>query len=93
MHGINQINSNRTVPYWDEIKMLNKEEKLKLIALLSASLVSETKDEDDKASFESQLSPQLMQKLAEFGVNEHRAGHCISQKQVEISMMETMGWK
>ena len=93
MYGINQINSNRTVPYWDEIKALGQEEKLKLIALLSASLFSETIGDDDKALFESQLSPQLMQKLAELSVKEHRAGRCISQDQVENSIMETMGWK
>lgn len=43
--------------------------------------------------FCSQLSPELMQGLAEFAVKEHRAGHCISHGQVKESIMESMGWK
>lgn len=43
--------------------------------------------------FCSQLSPDLMQGLAEFAVKEHRAGHCISHGQVKESIMESMGWK
>ena len=84
----------RVVPYWNEIKKLGKEEKLKLIALISNSLVSQEAmmafEEDE---FCSQLSPDLMQGLAEFAVKEHRAGHCISHGQIEKSIMESMGWK
>ena len=43
--------------------------------------------------FCSQLSPELMQGLAEIAVKEHRAGHCISHDQVKESIMESMGWK
>ena len=43
--------------------------------------------------FYSQLSPELMQGLAEIAVKEHRAGHCISHGQVKESIMESMGWK
>lgn len=89
------IDSNRITPYWNEIKKWSPKDKLKLIALISDSLVSDEKIEntDDEQPFGSQLSPELMQKLAEYGIKEHRAGHCISHDQVENSVMETMGWK
>ena len=38
------------------------------------------------------LSPELMKELAEYAVKEHRAGRCLTQEQVEKSVMETMGW-
>ena len=38
------------------------------------------------------LSPKLMKELAEYAVKEHRAGRCLTQEQVEKSVMETMGW-
>ena len=33
-----------------------------------------------------------MKELAEYAVKEHRAGRCLTQEQVEKSVMETMGW-
>ena len=38
------------------------------------------------------LSPELIKELAEYAVKEHRAGRCLTQEQVEKSVMETMGW-
>ena len=38
------------------------------------------------------LSPELMKELAECAVKEHRAGRCLTQEQVEKSVMEAMGW-
>ena len=38
------------------------------------------------------LSPELMKGLAEYAVKEHRAGRCLTQEQVEKSIMEAMGW-
>ena len=38
------------------------------------------------------LSPELMKELAEYAVKEHRAGRCLTQEQVEKSVMEAMGW-
>ena len=38
------------------------------------------------------LSPELMKGLAEYAVKEHRAGCCLTQEQVEKSVMEAMGW-
>ena len=38
------------------------------------------------------LSPELMKELAEYAVKEHRAGCCLTQEQVEKSVMEAMGW-
>ena len=38
------------------------------------------------------LSPSLMKGLAEYAVREHRNGHCLTQEQVESSIMEEMGW-
>lgn len=82
------------VPYWNEIKQLNKEEKLKLIALISASLVSDAAtDCDGNESIIGRLSPELMQGLAEYGVKESRAGRCVSHDSVEDIVMEAMGWK
>ena len=84
----------RVVPYWNEIKKWDKNEKLELIALISNSLVSEkTPDASEMDDFCSQLSPELMQGLAEIAVKEHRAGRCIPHAQVEESIMESMGWK
>lgn len=88
------IATNRVVPYWNEIKKWDKEEKLKLIALISDSLMSEESlDASTEENFCSQLSPELMQGLAEFAVKEHRAGHCIAHEQVENSIMESLEWK
>ena len=33
-----------------------------------------------------------MKGLAEYAVKEHRAGRCLTQEQVEKSVMEAMGW-
>ncbi len=38
----------QTVPYWNEIEKLNKDEKLKLMALISSSLVSDGNDVSEK---------------------------------------------
>ena len=38
------------------------------------------------------LSPELMKELAEYAVKEHRAGRCLTQEQVEKSVIEAMGW-
>ena len=38
------------------------------------------------------LSPSLMKGLAEYAVREHRNGHCLTQEQVESSIMGEMGW-
>ena len=38
------------------------------------------------------LSPEVMKELAEYAVKEHRVGRCLTQEQVEKSVMETMGW-
>jgi len=38
------------------------------------------------------LSSSLMKGLAEYAVREHRNGHCLTQEQVECSIMEEMGW-
>ena len=38
------------------------------------------------------LSPSLMKGLAEYAVREHRSGHCLTQEQVENSIMEEMRW-
>lgn len=89
-----QVEASRVIPYWNEIKKWNQEEKLKLIALISESLVSENLDKDShEESFEDQLSPELMKGLAKYAIKEHRAGHCITSEQVENSIMEAMGWK
>lgn len=40
--------THQTVPYWNEIKRLDKEDKLKLMALISSSLVSDEKDISEK---------------------------------------------
>lgn len=40
----------------------------------------------------NQQSPKLMKGLAEYAVKEHRAGRCLTQEQVEKSVMEAMGW-
>ena len=40
----------------------------------------------------NQLSPELMKELAEYAVKEHRACRCLTQEQVEKSVMEAMGW-
>ena len=53
-------------------------------------MVTDASEIDD---FCSQLSPELMQGLAEVAVKEHRAGRCIPHAQVEKSIMESMGWK
>ena len=49
----------------------------------------ELSEQDD---FLKELSPSLMKGLAEFAVREHRNGHCLTQEQVESSIMEEMGW-
>lgn len=89
-----QRDTNRVLPYWNEIKKWNQDEKLKLIALISSSLVSDEAIEENEESVLSEgLDPELMQGLAEYAIKEHRAGRCMSQEQVENTIMEAMGWK
>ena len=42
--------------------------------------------------FLNSIDDELMKGLAEFAVKEHRAGRCLTQDQVENSVMEAMGW-
>lgn len=62
---------------------------------LSSKPISEVdteKNSQEKDDFLSKLSPSLMQGLAEYAVKEHRNGRCLTQEEVEASIMEEMGW-
>lgn len=59
---------------------------------ISASRADEEAFCPQKNEFLEELSPSLMKGLAEYAVREHRNGHCLTQEQVESSIMEKMGW-
>lgn len=67
----------------------SREERSNLAELIQISLNDEEAENDDLIN---QLSPKLMKGLAEYAVKEHRAGRCLTQEQVEKSVMEAMGW-
>lgn len=81
--------TNTVLPYWNEIKNWSREERSNLAELIQISLNDEEAENDDLIN---QLSPKLMKGLAEYAVKEHRAGRCLTQEQVEKSVMEAMGW-
>ena len=54
--------------------------------------VDDIEDINEKNEFLEGLSPSLMKSLGEYAVREHRSGHCLTQEQVESSIMEEMGW-
>lgn len=81
--------TNTVLPYWNEIKNWSREERSNLAELIQISLNDEEVENDDLIN---QLSPKLMKGLAEYAVKEHRAGRCLTQEQVEKSVMEAMGW-
>ena len=72
------VPTNTVVPYWNEIKNWSREDRSNLAELLELSL------NDENAN--------LMQGLAEYAIKEHRAGRCLTTKQVEENVMEAMGW-
>jgi len=83
------VPTNTVVPYWNEIMNWSREDRSNLAELLELSL----NDEDAvMTEFTNQLSPELMQGLAECAIKEHRAGHCLTTAQVEQNVMEAMGW-
>ena len=82
--------TNTVVPYWNEIKNWSREDRSNLAELLEVSL--EEEENSDMTEFANQLSPELMQGLAECAIKEHRAGHCLTTSQVEQNVMEAMGW-
>ena len=84
------VPTNTVVPYWNEIKKWSREDKSNLAKLLEVSLAEE--ENSDMTEFGNQLSPVLMQGLAECAIMEHRAGHCLTTTQVEQNVMEAMGW-
>lgn len=83
------VPTNTVVPYWNEIKNWSREDRSNLAELLELSL---NDDNANLTDFANQLSPELMQGLAEYAIKEHRAGRCLTTKQVEESVMEAMGW-
>ena len=83
------VPTNTVVPYWNEIKNWSREDRSNLAELLELSLNDENANLTD---FANQLSPELMQGLAEYAIKEHRAGRCLTTKQVEENVMEAMGW-
>ena len=83
------VPTNTVVPYWNEIKNWSREDRSNLAKLLEVSLEEENEEMTD---FANQLSPELMQGLAEYAIKEHRAGRCLTTKQVEENVMEAMGW-
>ena len=82
------VPTNTVVPYWNEIKNWSREDRSNLAELLELSLNDENANLTD---FANQLSPELMQGLAEYAIKEHRAGRCLTTKQVEENVMEAMG--
>lgn len=89
MYMTNAVPRNNVIPYWNEIKKLSWEDRSNLAELIEVSLNEETVDDDQLIN---QLSPELMKGLAEYAIKEHRAGRCLTQEQVENSIMEAMGW-
>ena len=81
--------ANMVLPYWNEIKNWSREDRSNLAELIQMSLNDEEAGNDDLIN---QLSPELMKKLAEYAVKEHRAGRSLTQEQVEKAVMEAMGW-
>ena len=81
--------TNTVLPYLNEIKNWSREDRSNLAELIQISLNDEEAENDDLIN---QLSPKLMKGLAEYAVKEHRAGRCLTQEQVEKSVMEAMGW-
>ena len=82
--------TNTVIPYWNVIKNWSREDRSNLAELLEVSLKEE--ENTDMVEFTDQLSPELMQGLAECAIKEHRAGHCLTTNQVEQNVMEAMGW-
>ena len=74
--------------YCHEIKNWSREDRSNLAELIQMSLYYEEDGNDDLIN---QLSPELLKELAEYAVKEHHAGRCLTQEQVEKSVMEAMG--
>lgn len=83
--------TNMVVPYWNEIKNWNREDRSLLAELIEQSLTDGESPEGGVLA--EGLSPDLMQELAAYAVKEHRLGHCLTTEQVKSSVMETLGWK
>lgn len=84
------VPTNTVVPYWNEIMNWSQEDRSNLAELLQ---LSQNDENADLTEFANQLSPELMQGLAEYAIKEHRTGRCLTTKQVEENVMEAMGWQ
>lgn len=91
----NTIVKSRPIPFWNEVKDLSNEDKVLLIAKLSASIVEgngEAMEERNAESFANSLPQDLMKRVAEYAYAESKAGKSIPHSQVRNLVLEKLGW-
>lgn len=90
------ITESKTVPYWNQVKDLSDEDKVLLIAKLSASIVAENGESEDELEAEKMahaFPKDLMQQVAEYASAENKAGKSIPHSEVKDLVLERLRWK
>ncbi len=90
------VTESRAVPYWNQVKDLSDEDKVLLIAKLSASIVAERGEFVDELEAEKMahaFPKDLMQRVVEYASAENKAGKGIPHSEVKNLVLERLGWK
>lgn len=84
--------TNTVIPYWNEIKNWNREDRSKLAELLAVSLEEEEPMEDSTV-FTNEIPAEALMMAAEYAIRESRAGHAIPHEQAMDWIKQKRGWK